>query len=172
MAEKPLSYDQPNIGPRTGPDRIIHVRIHDGEFFHRRGGKFVERLNTGQYALGTAATSNLAGFLESEQMPLMGPGGGRDDGISTTSNQTLPVNFGLEASAHLPCSGRVAAVADIGGDFNLVTGGVAATHTLRQFIDMGAGPAAGGVVRISQIADLVGSVVACTIPPARRLGNL
>lgn len=172
MAELPRTYDQPNIGPRTGPDRIIWARIHDAEFFHRRGGKFVERRNDGTYALGTAATSNLAGFVETEQMPLLAAGGGRDDGISTTSNQILPINFGLEASAHLPCSGRVATVANIGGDFALVTGGVAAAHTLRQFINLGLGPQALGVVRLSQIADVPGSTVACVIPPLRRLGNL
>lgn len=120
---------------------------------------------SGLYRLADANSSTLAGFTETEQFPHPVAAA-----LTTSSGNRIPTNFGLEASAVIPTTGRLATVNDVGHCFDLVTVGLAANQSLIQYINMNS--TAYGIVQISQLPDRSGSIVACVIPTPRRLGNL
>lgn len=162
----PLFYDQPNCGQHTGPDRIYRVQVDGGNYIHRRGGKFCERntMVAGQrYKLADDNSTHLAGFFCTEQIPHPI----RGTGLFTDSGDILPVNFGLEATAVIPCSGRSAEEGDIGRDYDIT---LRPGATPQQYILLTG--TARRILRVSQIVDRSGSHVAAGIPPALRIGNL
>lgn len=166
----PLTFNTPNAGPRTGPDRIFHVPMAGGVIFARRGGKFVDK-HGGYYQLATANSSNLAGFAEVEAWPARVGGTAHpvSEILQSTTGMLCPVNFNLQASAVLPCSNGVMNEGLLGSDRDIIVVGAVVGNPV-QCVDMAT--SAQGILRLSEMVDQAGKYVACTIPPSKRFGNL
>jgi len=158
MGLKPTTYDDPKVGPVDGDDRIFHVPFAVSSVTDRRGGKAVDLHH--RYQIGTANSSNLAGFLEVDEI---GTASGHPTSVADGDN--LPVNFGLQKTHAFPTSGRVATVADVGKDFDI---SVDANNVM--YVNLSA--VTKGVLRVTKLLDASGNWVACGIPPDLRHGNL
>jgi len=157
MSNQMKTFNMPNVSMHDGPDRNKFVPFAASQVFKRYGGKAVD-LHT-YYQAATAASSNLAGFAQVEEV---GTANGRPTSLS--AGDQLPVNFALEATCVFPTTGGTATSNDIGKDYDIaVVGNV-------QYCNLGASST--GVLRISKIVDEGGNYVSCSIPPDLRYGNL
>ena len=157
MSELMPTENDPNVSAHTGPDRIFHCAFAAGTIFRRRGGKAVDKHH--YYQAATAASSNLAGFAEVEEV---GVANGKP--VTVNAGDELPVNHSLEKAFVFPTTGRAATVADIGKDFDIYVdpNGI-------QMVNLGASKL--GVLRISQIVTRDAMWVAVQVPPDLRYGN-
>ena len=157
MPELMPTENDPNVSAHNGPDRIFSTPFAAGTIFRRRGGKAVDKHH--YYQAATAASSNLAGFAEVEEV---GVAAGKP--VSVSAGDELPVNFALEKAFVFPTTGRAATAADIGKDFDIYVdaNGV-------QFVNLGA--SAKAVLRVSQIVTRDALWVSVQIPPDLRYGN-
>ena len=154
---QPLGVTDPNIGPHSGQDRILHAPFAAGTIFDRRGGKAVDLHH--RYQAATAASSNLAGFAEVEEV-------GTSDGrpASVADGDELAVNFGLQKAFVFPTTGRKAVAADVGKGFDIAVVGNA------QHIDLTS--SANQVLTVVKVVDNDGDFVSAAIPVGKRFGNL
>lgn len=157
MADRMPTYTDPNVSVYDGPDRIIHPPFAAGTIFRRRGGKAADLHH--RYHAATAVSSNLAGFVEVEDV---GVAGGRP--VTVADGDVLPLNVGLEKTNVFPTTGRIATQADRGKDFDLYVDptGVQMINLLSSTY---------GVLRVSRIVTADGSHVSCAISPDLRYGN-
>lgn len=151
-------FNDPTFGAYSGEDRILHVPFAAGTVLKRRGGKAVDLHH--RYQAAVEASSNLAGFAEVEEV---GTASGKP--ASVADGDKLPVNMGLHKANVFPTTGRVATAADVGKDFDLYVDGdgiqyVNLSNTSKQ------------VLRVAYLVTSGGDVVACTIPPTKRYGNV
>lgn len=159
MPEKVKTMTDPAAQLYDGVDRIKWVEFDGGITFTRRSGKAVAKY--GLYRKADANSSTLAGFLE---LDAVGVSGGHPTSVS--SNDKLPVNFGLDKTAVMPTSNRAAVEADRGKTYNLLlNGGV-------QYVNMTLSATSPGVVTIEDIIDSAGAWVSVKIPENRRWGNI
>jgi len=158
MPERTATYNDPNVGVYDGEDRIMQVPMAAGTAFRRRGGKAVDLHH--RYQAATAASSNLAGFAEVEEVGYAATG----RPPSVADGDLLPVNMSLHKSQVFPTTGRAVTMADRGKDFDLYVdaNGV-------QFVNLGASVM--GVLRISRIPSADGNYASCVIPPDLRYGS-
>ena len=158
MTEKIENFTDPAVSLRNGDQRVYWVPLAADQAFPRRSGKAVD-LHT-RYQKATASSSNLAGFLVVDSA---GVTGGHPATIA--AGDKLAVDFGLQRSAVMPTSGRVATEADIGKRFDIAVDGDDIQH-----IDMS--NQTNGVLQVTDIIDDGGSWVGASIPVDKRYGNL
>ena len=156
--EKVNRFTDPAASSYDGVDRIKWAEMDGGVAFPRRSGKAVGLY--GLYRKADANSSSLAGFLELAEV-----GTPTADITSVSSNDKMPINFGLDKTSVMPTSNRAAVEADRGQPFDLLldASGV-------QYVNMNA--TALGVVVISEVLDTAGAFVSVRIPTAKRYGNL
>lgn len=158
MPEKVKRFTDPAALAYDGVDRIKWVEMDGGVAFTRRSGKAVGLY--GLYRKADANSSTLAGFLELAEV-----GTATSDITSVSSNDKLPVNFGLEKTFVMPTSNRAAVEADRGRTFDII---LSASGV--QYINMAA--TAKGILSVSEVIDSAGAYVSVRIPTAKRYGNL
>jgi hypothetical protein len=160
MPEKVKTMTDPAAQLYDGVDRIKWVEFDGGIKFARRSGKAVAKY--GLYRKADANSSTLAGFLE---VDAVGVTGGHPTSVS--SNDKLPVNFGLDKTSVMPTSNRAAVEEDRGKTYNLL---VDASGV--QFVNMTLSATSPGVVTIEDVIDSAGAFVSVKIPENRRWGNI
>lgn len=158
MTEKIENFTDPAVSLRNGDQRMYWVPFAADQAFPRRSGKAVD-LHT-QYQKATAASSNLAGFLV---VDAAGVTNGHPASIA--AGDKLAVDFGLQRTAVMPTSGRVATGADRGKRFD-----IAVDVDGIQYVDLTS--QSKEVLQVTDIIDDGGLWVGASIPVDKRYGNL
>jgi len=159
MPVKPDRFTDPFAGQNDGVDRIKWVECDGGILFARNSGKVMAKYDL--YRKADANSSTVSGFLE---VDAVGATGGHP--VSVSSNDKLPINFGLDKTTVMPTSNRVAVEADRGSSFAVLVDAAG-----RQFIDMNT-TGVTAVVTVEDLKDTAGEYVSVGITQGKRYGNI